>query len=140
MLHRVYVVVRPGGRVPGVWSRSARTDCQEECTRHGIHMETEGGSGVVLLNVGLRLGSAGDSDETLLEAVIPHTHRFLQPSVRPNFHFVLPLDASMPFTEPAPLLERLTICNPLGNWPAILFHDPPQHPTIPLHLLRKLFL
>jgi len=78
-------------------------------------------SGAVPLNVGLRLGSGAKFDQDLLDAVIPHVHRLRQLALltRQGLDPV----RSMPFTEPAPLLERLAIYYPLGDRPALLFND-----------------
>lgn len=80
-----------------------------------------GRSGVVPLNVDLRLDSEAGTDGELLEAVVPHTRRFRQLSV--IAHQGRGEIESMPFTEPAPLLERLAIHHPLGSRPVLLFDD-----------------
>jgi len=78
-------------------------------------------SGAVPLNVELLLGSWTVADDNLLKAVVPHTRRFRQLSVlrRRGLGSI----KSMPFTEPAPLLERLVIRHPLGEQPVLLFDD-----------------
>jgi len=77
-------------------------------------------SGAVPLKVDLHLGSGAKIDQ-VLEAVIPHVHRFREFSLLT--HRGLGAVGSMPFTEPAPLLEQLTIHYPLGDRPALLFND-----------------
>ena len=78
-------------------------------------------SGAVPLKVGLRLGSGARIDQDLLGAVVPHVHRFRQLSLLT--HWGRGAVGSMPFTEPAPLLERLVVYYPLGDRPALLFND-----------------
>ena len=80
-----------------------------------------GRSGAVPLKVDLQLGSGAKIDQDLLEAVIPHVHRLRQLSL--FTHRGLGPARSMPFTEPAPLLERLAIYYPLGDRPILLFGD-----------------
>ena len=78
-------------------------------------------SGAVPLKVDLRLGSGPEIDKDLLEAVTPHAHRFWQLSV--VTHRGLDFIGSLPFTDPAPLLEQLVIHYPLGNRQVLLFDD-----------------
>jgi len=78
-------------------------------------------SRAVPLNVDLRLGSELKINTDILEAVIPHTHRFRQLTV-----FAGPgsgLNASTHLTKPAPLLERLEIYYPPGVQQILLFDD-----------------
>ena len=78
-------------------------------------------SGAVPLRVDIRLGSKGESHEKILEALFPHARRFRQLYVLTNRGpgSIEPI----PFTEPAPLLERLVIRHSMGNRPALLFDD-----------------
>ena len=78
-------------------------------------------SGVVPLRVTVRPSSGVEADEDILKAVIPHTPRFRRLSALP--HRGVGYAGSSPFTEPAPLLERLAIHHPLGDKPALLFDN-----------------
>jgi hypothetical protein len=79
-------------------------------------------SGELPLNVDLRLGSgdAVETDHDILDALVPHTHRFRQLSVYvprgPSYK------TSIPFTKPAPLLEKFVI-NHLEGQGFLLFND-----------------
>ena len=78
-------------------------------------------SGACPLNVDILLGSKAEVDNNNLRTVIPYTHRFRQLSVFTR-RGAGSLN-SIPFTKPAPLLERLVIRHSLGNRPVLLFND-----------------
>ena len=78
-------------------------------------------SGAFPLNVDLLLGSKAEFDNNLLRMVIPHIHRIRQLSVL-TYRGPGSMN-SIPFTKPAPLLEKLVIRHSMGNRPVLLFDD-----------------
>ena len=74
-------------------------------------------SGELPLNVDLRRAPEGATNicQDITDALVPHTHRFRHLSVCVR-------RGSIPFTKPAPLLERLAIRHSLGDQ-EILFDD-----------------
>ena len=80
-------------------------------------------SGELPLNVYLRLYSknVGKTNNDILDAVIPRTYRLQQLSV--HVQWGLDSGTPIPFTTPAPLLERLAILHPLGDEEILLFDD-----------------
>lgn len=75
------------------------------------------------LNVDLRLASEdiAETNNNILDTLVLHTHRFRQLSchVQQGSNY----KASIPFTKPAPLLERLAIHHLLGAHEILLFDD-----------------
>jgi len=80
-------------------------------------------SGELPLNVYLRLyfKHAGKTNHDIIDAVNPRTHRLQQLSV--HVQWGLDSETSIPFTKPAPLLERLVIFHLLGDGEILLFDD-----------------
>ena len=77
-------------------------------------------SGAVPLSVDFHWGIDQEEYYDLLEAVVPHAHRFLQLSVHPPGGDPNPF---APFTKAAPLLEKLDITCPVELQQSFLFND-----------------
>ena len=97
---------------PELWTEIATRNVTVDAIRGFLER-----SGELPLNVDLRRapGGAAEICRDITEALVPHTHRFRQLSVCVR-------QGSIPFTKPAPLLERLAIRHSLGDQ-EILFDD-----------------
>jgi len=96
---------------PELWTEIVTRDITVEAIKGFLER-----SGELPLNVDLRWvpGGAAETDQDITDALVPHTHRFRQLSAC--------VRGSIPFTKPAPLLERLAIRHSLGDQ-EILFDD-----------------